>query len=69
MLSALNWLMADAPGTVVNDAAYHLQQSDVDGLFTLVSGLVSVQMFSLVAQLLTLGVVLVVVLVVALRRL
>lgn len=50
------------------DTSYHLAQSDVDGLFTLVSGLVSVNLFMLLAQLLTLGAVLVVVFVIALRR-
>lgn len=59
----------DAAIEVVEDGYYHLQQVDVEGLFTLVSGLVSVELFSLVAQLVTLGVVLVVVFVVALRRL
>lgn len=50
------------------ETAYHLTQQDVDGLFTLVSGLVSVNVFSLLAQLLVLGVLLVVVFVIALRR-
>lgn len=43
-------------------------QTQNDNVNTLISGLVTVQMFSLLAQLLTLGVVLVVVFVVAMRR-
>lgn len=50
------------------DVVYHLTLTDVDSAFTLLSGMVTVQMFSLLAQLLTLGAVLVVVFVIALRR-
>ena len=52
----------------VEEAIYHISQADVDSAFTLMSGLVSLQMFSLLAQLLTVGVLLVVVFSIALRR-
>lgn len=68
MLKTAPMTYTAAVAEFAQDAVYHIQQSDVDGLFTLVSGLVSVQVFSLLAQLLTLGVVLVVVFVVCLRR-
>ena len=47
---------------------YHLSQQDVDGIFTLASGLVTVEVFSLLASLLILGVLLVLVFVVGIRR-
>lgn len=50
------------------EVVYHITQSDVDNAFTLLTGLVTLQWFSLLAQLITLGVVLVVVFVIALRR-
>ena len=50
------------------ETVYHYTQADVEGVFTLLSGLVSVNLFMLLAQLLTLGVLLVVVFVIALRR-
>lgn len=50
------------------DIAYEITKSDVDGAFTLLSGLVSVNVFMLLAQLLTLGVLLVVVFVIGIRR-
>lgn len=53
---------------VAEDAYYHLTQMDVDAVFTFMSGVVSVQMFTLLAQLLTLGAVLTVVFLVAMRR-
>ena len=52
----------------VTETVYHISQADVDGLFTLVTGLVTLQWFSLLAQLILLGAVLVVVFVIALRR-
>ena len=53
---------------VVNDAIYHLTQSDVDSVYTFMSGMVTIQMFTLLAQLLMLGVLLMVVFVIAVRR-
>ena len=59
---------SSAAAQAVEEAIYHLQQTDVDAVFTLLSGLVTLEMFSLLAQLLLLGVVLAVVFVVAIRR-
>ena len=59
---------SSAAASAAQEIYYHLQQSDVDSIFTLMSGMVTVQMFSLLAQLLTLGAVLVVVFVIAIRR-
>lgn len=50
------------------DIGYSITQADVDGAFTLLSGLVTVNEFMLLAQLMTLGMLLVVVFVIALRR-
>ena len=57
---------SDDPQTpiVINSITHE----DIEGLYTLESGIVTVLMFSLLAQLLTLGAVLVVVFVVAIRR-
>lgn len=48
---------------------YYLNPEDVANVYTLLTGLVSVQSFSLLAQLVLIGVCLVLVFVVALRRL
>lgn len=53
---------------VVEEAAYHIQQADVDGAFTLLSGIATINTYSLLLQVITLGVLLVVVFVIALRR-
>ena len=50
------------------EVLYDLTKDDVDSLFTIVSGLVTVNLFTLLVQLLILGVLLVVVFVIALRR-
>lgn len=63
---------SDSLGAVAADAAqdayYHLQQVDVDHIMQLASGLVTVQVFTLLACLLCLGVLLVMVFVTAIRR-
>lgn len=59
---------AEQTSEAIEVAAYHLQQSDVDGLFTAITGLTTLQWFSLLAQLVTIGVVLVVIIVIAIRR-
>ena len=48
---------------------YYLNPEDVANVYTLLTGMVSVQSFSLLAQLVQIGVSLVLVFVVALRRL
>jgi|GEM_PF-2059607 len=50
------------------DLGYSITQADVENAFTLLSGLVSVNLFMLLAQLLTLGALLVVVFVICIRR-
>ena len=55
-------------GETAQEAVYHLTQQDVDSVLTMASGLVSVGVFSLLVQLLTLGVLLVIVFTIALRR-
>lgn len=50
-------------------ARYYLQQTDVDGMFELFSGLVSVEVFILITQLILIGIALVVVFTVSIRRL
>lgn len=52
----------------VEQAVYHLSQADVESLMTLVSGMLSVNMFSLVVQLITLGVALIIIVAVTVRR-
>lgn len=54
--------------TTVADLGYSITQADVENVFTLLSGLVSVNVFMLLAQLMTLGALLVVVFVIALRK-
>lgn len=62
----------DSVSAAAADAAqevyYHLQQADVDHIMQLASGLVTVQLFTLLACLLCLGVLLLMVFVVAIRR-
>lgn len=48
---------------------YYLNPEDVENVYTLLSGMVTVQSFSLLVQLVTVGVVIALVFVVALRRL
>lgn len=63
---------ANSASAAAADAAeqlyYHLTQQDVDSLFTLVSGAVTVELFSLLALLLILGVLMVVVFSMTIRR-
>lgn len=50
------------------DMGYSITQADVENAFTLLSGLVSVNVFMLLVQLMTLGALLAVVFVIAIRR-
>lgn len=68
MLAPMAPTWVKASEEAAQEVYYHLQQADVESVFTLMSGMVSVQLFSLLAQLLLLGAVLVVVFVVAMRR-
>lgn len=53
----------------MEEPIYYLNQGDVDNVYTLLSGMVSVQSFTLLVQLIAVGVMLALVFVVALRRL
>lgn len=58
----------DETSPAIVDAGYQLSQADVDSLFTAITGQTTILWFSLLAQLILIGVLLVVVFVVALRR-
>lgn len=57
-----------AAAETAQEVVYHVTQADVESVFTFMSGMVTLQWFSLLAQLITLGAVLVVVFVIAMRR-
>ena len=59
---------SDAAQEAAQDAYYHLTQADVDSLFEMLSGMVTVEIFTLLSLLLILGVLLVVVFVTTMRR-
>lgn len=59
---------AAAAADAVEEAAYHIQQADVEGAFTLLSGIATINTYSLLLQVITLGVLLTVVFVIAVRR-
>lgn len=60
--------LSSAAAEAVESAAWHLQKADVDALQTMLAGVLSVQWFTLLAQLITVGVLLVIVFVIAVRR-